>query len=122
MSLKGKTFPTPDEPEGVGRLGCVLIRMETKAGMSLEQIQAFLEGSEGVELAAPERSEIYGWTQQVLIEQQYHVLKREDKGLLRRFIVKTPGRSQALAPPMIAQYIANSRGKSRRRQGPLIQD
>ena len=120
MSLKGETFPTLDEPERWRRLGCVLIRMETKSGMSLEQIQAWVEGSEGVELAAPDRSDIYGWTKQILIDQQYHMLKRQDKGLMRRFIVKATGRSRAQATRRIGQYKATGDVKPGRGQGRLF--
>ena len=96
----------------------MLIRMKTKSGMSLEQIQAFMEGNEGVEWSAPERSEIYGWTKQILIEHEYHLLGREGKGLIRCLIAKVTGRSRAQSTRMIGQYLAtgevgSSRGKGR---------
>ena len=51
---------------------------------SLAQIQAFMEGNEGVEFKAPARKEVYEWTQSTLCAQSYMSLHRSGKGLVKR--------------------------------------
>jgi hypothetical protein len=38
--------------------------------LSLEQIRAFLEASDGLEIEAAERGEVYGWMTRTLCEQE----------------------------------------------------
>ena len=95
----------------------VLIRMEAGEGVSLERIRALVEGSAGIEFAAPDRKDVYAWTRQVLVGQGYHGLKRADKGVIRAFIGRMTGRSRAQVARMIGQYAAAGEVKSRRGKG-----
>jgi hypothetical protein len=85
MSLKGK-----DD-------GCwgLLISMENGEHLSLEQVQAFLTGNEEIEFKAPNRKELYEWTQRTLGAQSYANLHRSGKGLMKRYIGKVTGLSRA---------------------------
>ena len=85
--------------------------------MSLEQIQAFLEGSEGIGFAVPDRKHVCEWTRQVLVGQEYHRMKRQGKGLVRRYVAKVTGRSRAQVARMIGQYLATGEVKSERGRG-----
>jgi hypothetical protein len=50
--------------------------VQTSERLSLEQIQAFLEGSGSVGFEGQNREEVYGWVNQTLRQQRYEELKR----------------------------------------------
>lgn len=85
--------------------------------MSLEGIRAFLEGSEEVEFAARDQAGVYNWTEKVLVEQEYIGLKKEGKGLVRRYIAKMTGISRAQVARLIRQFVDTGAVKMRRGQG-----
>jgi transposase InsO family protein len=90
--------------------------------LSLEQIRAFLDGSEEVSFEASAPAELYEWTKRTLCEQEYAKLSRDGKSLVRRYIAKVTGRSRAQVTRMIRQYldcgvIWSRRGRGRRFQG-----
>jgi len=78
--------------------------VENTEGLSLEQIQAFLQASQAVLFEATEREEVYGWITRTLCHQQYWKQKREAKGLLRRYIARMTGLSRAQVTRLIARY------------------
>ena len=47
----------------------MIISVETERGMSLEQIQVFLDASGEVAFKGRKRAEVYGWVNQTLREQ-----------------------------------------------------
>src|ERR1700738_1180885 len=79
--------------------------MVEKDSMSLEQIRAFLQASEEIEFAGRNRKEIYSWVVQTLAGQQYHILWKEEKGLLRNYLGKMTGLSRAQVTRLIGQYL-----------------
>ena len=52
--------------------------------MSLEGMRAFLAGSGEVGFKATSRKELYEWTERTLCGQEYHLLGKVDKGLVKR--------------------------------------
>ena len=89
--------------------------------MSLEEIQAFLEGSEDVEFKGQNRKEVYGWVNQTLRQQGYEGLKRSERGLLRRYVEKMTGLSRAQTTRLITVYMRGEEVKPqpyRRRRFP----
>lgn len=72
--------------------------------MSLDQIEAFLEGSGEIRFEAQSQREVYAWVGRTLREQSYATLKRKGKGRVRRFIVKMTGLSRAQVTRLIGQY------------------
>jgi hypothetical protein len=64
--------------------------MEPAATLSLEQIRAFLEASEEARFQAHNRRELYEWVNQTLSQQDYGRLRREEKGLIRRYVATSP--------------------------------
>jgi hypothetical protein len=66
--------------------------MENSEHLSLEQVQAFLTGNEEVGFKAPNRQELYAWTQRTLCAQSYSSLQRIGRGLMKRYIGKVTGR------------------------------
>lgn len=78
--------------------------MQEGQRLSLEQIRAFLEGSQELRFEASDRAERYEWVGQTLVEQKYASLGREGKGLVRRYIAKMTGLSRAQVTRLIGQY------------------
>lgn len=72
--------------------------------MSLEQIQAFLDGSDGIGFEAAERGDVYGWITRTLCEQEYWKQSRGARGLLRRYLGRMTGLSRAQVTRLIARY------------------
>ena len=79
--------------------------MQTSEHLSLEQIQAFLEGSEEVGFRGQHREEVYGWVNQTLRQQRYEGLKRSRRGLVRRYVEKMTGLSRAQTTRLITVYL-----------------
>jgi transposase len=94
------------EPEaiGMGMLGIDCQHGRRKAA-ELEQIRAFLEASEEIRFEGRNRKEMYYWVKQTLIEQQYQVRGKTEKGLLRSYKAKMTGLSRAQVTRLIGQYV-----------------
>lgn len=78
--------------------------MEDGEKLSLEQMRAFLEASEEVRFRAGRREEMCDWVSQTLSQQGYRDLKREGKGLVRRFLGKMTGLSRAQVARLIRRH------------------
>ena len=74
--------------------------------MSLEQIRAFLEGSEEVGFQCRDREQVYSWVNQTLRQQRYQDLQRSSRGLVRRYLMKLTGLSRAQITRLITMYLA----------------
>ena len=70
--------------------------MQTSERLSLEQIQAFLDGSGEIGFKGQDRGQVYGWVDQTLRQQRYEGLLRSERGLVRRYVEKMTGLSGAL--------------------------
>src|SRR5437879_1286889 len=88
--------------------------MKNGEHLSREQIEAFLEGNREIGFEAPNRKELYEWTQATLCAQEYMSVHRRDKGLVKRYIAKVTGLSRAQTTRLIAQYVANGLVQVRR--------
>jgi hypothetical protein len=81
------------------------ISVQTSERLSLEQIQAFLEGSLEVGFKGQNREEVYGWVDQTLRQQRYEELIRSERGLVRRYVEKMTGLSRAQTTRLIRVYV-----------------
>ena len=97
MSLKGRSC------------WVVNIRMDLAEKLSLEAIGRFVAASEGIRFEAEGRQQLYDWVEQVLVGQQYALLGRTSRGLVRRYIEKMTGLSRAQVTRLIARYTASGR-------------
>ena len=82
--------------------------------MSLEQIQAFLEGSQELRFEASDRQELYAWMERTLVQQEYLSLGRREKGLVRRYLSKMTGRGRAQVTRLISQYREHGKVRAQR--------
>ena len=69
--------------------------MATERLESLEQVRAFVEGSEGLDFAAADRSSRNDFVRRMLVRFDYTALDKADKGLMKRFPGKATGLSRA---------------------------
>lgn len=81
------------------------ISVQTSERLSLEQIQAFLDGSGAVGFKGQNREEVYGWVDQTLRQQRYEGLLRSERGLVRRYAEKMTGLSRAQTTRLITVYL-----------------
>ena len=87
--------------------------MEDSDKLNLEQIRAFLEGSQEVGFQALHRAELYDWVQRTLGHHDYPKLERTAKGLVRRFVAKMTGLSRAQTTRLIGAYQKRDRKSTR---------
>ncbi len=72
--------------------------------MTMEELAAFLESSDAVTFKGRSRKENYAWIERTLRRYGYASLPRAQKGMLRRYLRKMTGYSQAQLSRLIAQY------------------
>jgi len=92
----------------------MLLIMNDGQLQTVEQVRGFLEGSEEVGFRGLTAKEKYCWIEEVLIRFGYHRLKRDEKGVVRRYIEKVAGYSRSQVSRLIAEY--KRTGRLRRRQ------
>jgi hypothetical protein len=87
--------------------------MKVSESLSLEEIQAFLEGSGEVGFEGRNREEVYEWINQTLRGQRYQELKRSGRGVVRRYIEKMTGLSRAQVTRLITLYVSGEKVKAK---------
>ena len=76
--------------------------MDDSEATSLEQIRAFLAGSDPVQFSGQRRQEVYVWVEKTLVRLQYAGLERSGKGMVRRYLARMTGLSRAQVTRLIA--------------------
>ncbi len=74
--------------------------------LSLEAIGRFVEASEELRFEGENRQQVYGWVEQVLVQQEYTEQGKAARGLVRRYIEKMTGMSRAQVTRLIARFTA----------------
>jgi hypothetical protein len=69
-----------------------------------EQVKQFLAGSEALDFGGVSVEERYQWIQTVLVRFKHYQLKRAEKEVIRRYIEKVSGYSQAQVSSLIREY------------------
>jgi hypothetical protein len=83
--------------------------MQNLERLSLEEMKEFIEGSRTVALAAEGREASYGFIERLLKQQQYRKLRKGQRGVVRRFLVKVTGLSRAQVTRLIAGWMKTRR-------------
>ena len=78
--------------------------MENAEGLSPAQMSQFLAGSQAIEFRGQSREEVYGWVQQILMQQEYLRLGKKQRGVVRAYLSKVTGRSLPQITRLIRQY------------------
>lgn len=67
--------------------------LETHRLETLEGVQAFLAGNEGVDMAPLDRESSYRFVRETLVRYRYRSLVRGEKGVIRRYLANATGKS-----------------------------
>ena len=89
--------------------------LQTERLCTVDQINAFLEGSDPVDYSPEDRDGIYEFVRRTLVGIGYARLGRIGKGAVREYLGKTTGLSRAQVSRLIGQYRATGRVVDRRR-------
>lgn len=93
----------------------MIVTLKTQGLQTLEQLRAFLEGTQPLGFEVPDREAANDFIAQTLRRFGYMRLGKADKSLMRRYLCKVTGRSRAQMTRLIAQY--RKRGQIRDRRG-----
>ncbi len=73
--------------------------------LSRDQIREFLRSSEPIEFTSGGREERYGWVERVLAAQKYGKLGKRERGLVRAYVRKVTGLSEAQSTRLIRAFL-----------------
>jgi transposase InsO family protein len=79
--------------------------MQNAESLSRDQIQEFLRSSEPIEFSSGGRRERYGWVERVLAAQKYSELGKRERGLVRAYVRKVTGLSEAQSTRLIRAFL-----------------
>lgn len=82
----------------------MIVTLQTHALQILEQIRAFVAGSEPISFTLADRSSAHAWMTGTLKRFGYASASRAERGLLRRYLAKVTGLSRAQITRRIAQF------------------
>lgn len=78
--------------------------MQNAECVTRQQIHEFLKGSEGIDFAGQSRGEIYGWTERMLVAQEYAIQCKKQRGAIRAYLSKVTGLSLPQVTRLIRSY------------------
>jgi transposase InsO family protein len=85
--------------------GRMQVRMQNAEGLTPEQIEEFLKGSQGIAFAGQSRAERYEFVQRVLVAQEYASQRsKKRRGAIRAYLSKVTGLSLPQLTRLIRQY------------------
>ena len=88
--------------------------LQTERLRSMEQLRAFVEGSEPVDYEPKDRAAAYELVRRTLARFDYHLLGRADRGCVRAYIGKVCGFSAAQTTRLIRQHAETGALEDRR--------
>ena len=86
--------------------------MNDNSFRTVEQIRAFLKGSEIIKFDRKNAEDSYKWVQEIVIKFKYNSLNKNERGIIRKYLQKITGYSRAQVTRLITQYM--TKGKIRR--------
>jgi hypothetical protein len=87
------------------------LNMDDKQIQTLEQVKQFVESSQTIEFKGINTQEKYRWIEEVLRKFKYQWLKKNGKGIIRRYIEKVTGYSRSQAARLVERYQESGRLK-----------
>jgi transposase InsO family protein len=78
--------------------------MQNAETLSGQQISEFLKGSEGIDFTGQGRVAVYGWTERLLVAQQYAQQGKKQRGAIRGYLSKVTGLSLPQVTRLIRRY------------------
>ena len=92
----------------------MIVDIQTRRLRTIEQLRAFVEGSEAVDFKAPGRDEAYGFVRDTLGRFGYRGLGKADKGAVLRFLVAATGLSLQQIERLVRQWRETGQVRDRR--------
>ena len=97
----------------------MIVTLCTERIRTLDDIRAFLDGSEAADITPHDREAAYAFIERALVRFKYHFgLSRAGKGLVREFLAKVTGYSDAQLSRLIAQQRRTGRIRDHRLRPP----
>ena len=96
----------------------MIVTMATERLESLEQVRAFVEGSDGLDFIGSDRPSRNDFVRRVLVKFGHGTLGKADKGLVKRFLGKATGLSRAQLTRLVRQRAETGRVEDRRGGAP----
>jgi len=78
--------------------------MQNAEALTGQQIDEFLTGSEGIAFTGESRAAIYGWTERLLVAQEFLGQGKKQRGAIRRYASKVTGLSLPQITRLIRSY------------------
>jgi transposase InsO family protein len=92
----------------------MIVMLQTQGLKSLDDLKAFLAGSQEVEIRTPEREVAYAFIGQTLKRFGYRRLGKAHKGLVRAYLGKVTGLSRAQLTRLVGRALAGEALRDRR--------
>ncbi|WP_423928900.1 integrase [Candidatus Palauibacter sp.] len=96
----------------------MIVTLRTERIRTLDEVRAFLEGSEPVDFTLDDRDSAYVFVRRSLERLRYHRLGKPDKGLVKAYLAKVTGLSRAQLTRLIAQHKRTGHIRDRRHKPP----
>ena len=96
----------------------MIVTLQTERVRTLDQVRAFVEGSEAVDFMGADRGSVYEFVRRALVRLDYGQLGKSDKGLVRRYLAKVTGLSRAQLTRLVGQHRETGRIEDRRGGAP----
>jgi hypothetical protein len=87
----------------------MIVHMKNLERLSTAELKSFLANQEAVHYAAAEKQGAYSVIESMLKAQHYRRLKKGQKGIVRRFLVKITGLSRAQITRLIQRFLTTRR-------------
>ena len=98
----------------------MIVTLCTERIRTLDDIRAFLDGSEGADITPHDREAAYAFLERTLVRFRYHFgLSRAGKGLVRKYLAKVTGYSDAQLTRLIGQQRRTGRIRDHRLRPPV---
>ena len=92
----------------------MIVKLHTQGLQTFDDVQAFLDGSQTLDLEVTDREQAYAFIDQTLRRFRYRSCSRGHKGLLRRYLIKVTGLSRAQVTRLIERHGRSGRLSDRR--------
>ena len=85
-------------------IGTMWLIMKDGNQKTIEQVKEYLGGSSAIDFAGVSAKEKKAWIEEVLVRFEYLRLRRNEKGVIRRYIQKMAGYSRVQTCRLIGKY------------------
>jgi hypothetical protein len=92
----------------------MIVTLKTQGLQTLEQIRAFLDGTEAIDFKIDNRREAYDFVTETLRRFRYERLGKTERGLVKAYLGKVTGLSRAQVTRLVRQFVETRQLRDRR--------